>query len=171
MSHFSHFLGPNMPDVSSGKQLRHDLVGPADPVSKLRPIKIFIPENETTLEQRLRLRREEVYAWNQSFWTKHNISFVEVSRFKVEQTLFNGSSATTIYPGWKESILQEQKKFVETTMKELGINSPELMKSEKMSEFYKKFLDSKWQTHYNYNWQVWLTPNDILNSNIEIWCL
>ncbi|XP_054288714.1 COA8 family protein CG14806, mitochondrial-like [Macrosteles quadrilineatus] len=54
-----------------------DMIGPPDPVSNLRPIKFHIPANETSIEKRLRLKRQEVQQWNQDFWASHNSKFVK----------------------------------------------------------------------------------------------
>uniref|UniRef100_A0A0K0FFW4 Apoptogenic protein 1, mitochondrial (inferred by orthology to a human protein) n=1 Tax=Strongyloides venezuelensis TaxID=75913 RepID=A0A0K0FFW4_STRVS len=54
---------------------RFDWVGPADRVSKIRPIKLRIVDNETELEKKYRLDREELNEWNSKFWENHNIAF------------------------------------------------------------------------------------------------
>ncbi|KAF6206842.1 hypothetical protein GE061_018078 [Apolygus lucorum] len=54
-----------------------DLVGPPDPLSNIRPITFHIPEAESGLEKKYRLRRMAVQAWHQSFWAHHNAAFVK----------------------------------------------------------------------------------------------
>jgi Apoptogenic protein 1 len=55
-----------------------DVFGPPDPKSNLRLIRFYIPPNETKAEQDYRLKRMEVQAWNQKFWSDHNIEFALV---------------------------------------------------------------------------------------------
>ena len=59
-------------------QITEDYVGPPDKSSNMRPYVRYIKENETNLEKTLRLRRIEVDAWNNDFWSKHNKRFYEV---------------------------------------------------------------------------------------------
>ncbi|KAL6264623.1 hypothetical protein P5V15_004724 [Pogonomyrmex californicus] len=61
----------------------HDVIGPPDPISNLRPIIFASPTKETYLEKKYRELREETQQWNQMFWSKHNTNFVEErSRFQ-----------------------------------------------------------------------------------------
>jgi hypothetical protein len=62
----------------SPKPTTHDMIGPPDPVSNLRPIVFHVPRNEHAVEKEFRVRREEVQKWNEAFWTKHNQSFITV---------------------------------------------------------------------------------------------
>ncbi|XP_036139263.1 cytochrome c oxidase assembly factor 8 isoform X2 [Monomorium pharaonis] len=55
----------------------HDVIGPPDPVSNLRPIVFASSTKETYLEKMHRDLRKETQQWNQIFWSKHNISFIE----------------------------------------------------------------------------------------------
>ena len=63
---------------SAPPNITSDWIGPPDSVSNLRPIKFYIPSDETELQKCYRLQREKVQQWNQQFWLKHNIKFVEV---------------------------------------------------------------------------------------------
>ncbi|XP_017793459.1 PREDICTED: APOPT family protein CG14806, mitochondrial isoform X2 [Habropoda laboriosa] len=54
-----------------------DMIGPPDPISNLRPIIFAKFDKESKLEKIYREVREETQIWNQKFWTKHNISFIE----------------------------------------------------------------------------------------------
>lgn len=54
------------------------MVGEPNPLTNLRPLKFHIPENETEIERRYRLKREEVQQWNDRFWARHNTRFFEV---------------------------------------------------------------------------------------------
>ena len=51
-------------------------VGPPDPVSNLRPIRIKQKEGETETEKRLRELRMDTAQFNQEFWSSHNQKFI-----------------------------------------------------------------------------------------------
>ena len=108
--------------------MKYDLVGPPDTASNLRPIKFKIPENETELQKRLRNLREETQEFNQKFWSQHNSEFVEGRDAHIQKVL-------------KEKYQNEVNKST--------------ISAEEMSVYYKKFLDSKWRSHIDYNleWQ------------------
>lgn len=57
-------------------------IGPPDKMSNLRPILRYKPENESTTEEILRLKRLDVQEWNQQFWQNHNKHFYEVYRLQ-----------------------------------------------------------------------------------------
>ncbi|KAG7207345.1 hypothetical protein KM043_009009 [Ampulex compressa] len=57
--------------------LRIDMIGPPDPISNLRPILFAKCKDETSLERRYRKAREDTQLWNQNFWRKHNLKFIE----------------------------------------------------------------------------------------------
>ncbi|XP_030378989.1 APOPT family protein CG14806, mitochondrial [Scaptodrosophila lebanonensis] len=54
-----------------------DYIGPPDPDSNLRPYVRHYNNRETPLAKKLRLRRIEIDAWNNDFWTKHNKRFYQ----------------------------------------------------------------------------------------------
>ncbi|XP_076393155.1 cytochrome c oxidase assembly factor 8 isoform X2 [Megachile rotundata] len=54
-----------------------DIIGPPDPVSNLRPIIYAKPKNESNLEKKYREAREDTQLWNENFWRKHNMSFIQ----------------------------------------------------------------------------------------------
>ncbi|KAH7730401.1 Protein Y39B6A.34 a [Aphelenchoides avenae] len=56
---------------------RYDWVGPADKISKIRPIKLRRVNGETGTERDYRTSREELNEWNSSFWRAHNQLFDE----------------------------------------------------------------------------------------------
>lgn len=56
---------------------QHDIIGPPDPVSNLRPIVFARPAKETYLEKKYREHREDTQRWNQEFWFKHNTNFTK----------------------------------------------------------------------------------------------
>ncbi|PVU90680.1 hypothetical protein BB561_004772 [Smittium simulii] len=51
------------------------MVGQPDPVSNLRPFKLFKPFDETKAERCYRLLREEAERYNQDFWSSNNLAF------------------------------------------------------------------------------------------------
>ncbi|XP_011690176.1 PREDICTED: apoptogenic protein 1, mitochondrial [Wasmannia auropunctata] len=67
-------------------QKLHDVIGPPDPVSNLRPVVFASRSKETYLEKSYRELREETQQWNQIFWSKHNTNFIE-ERKQFQQTL------------------------------------------------------------------------------------
>ncbi|XP_070150577.1 cytochrome c oxidase assembly factor 8 isoform X1 [Polyergus mexicanus] len=62
--------------LKNNKQI-HDLIGPPDPVSNLRPIIFARSAKETYFEKRYIDLREKTQQWNQEFWVKHNTNFNE----------------------------------------------------------------------------------------------
>ena len=44
-------------------------------MTNLRPVKFAVAEDETELEARLRVARQEAQTWNQQWWHTHNTSF------------------------------------------------------------------------------------------------
>jgi len=109
-------------------KFEHDLIGPPDTASNLRPIQFKVSENETELQTRLRLLRQETQEFNQTFWVQHNAEFTS---------------------GREEHIAQVLKEKYENDVAKTTISA------EEMSVYYKKFLDSKWRSHIDYNleWQ------------------
>ncbi|XP_047361789.1 COA8 family protein CG14806, mitochondrial [Vespa velutina] len=67
-------------------EVNFDQIGKPDPVSNLRPIIFKKSLNESKLEKKYREAREDIQLWNQTFWTKHNKSFVQ-ERNKFQETL------------------------------------------------------------------------------------
>jgi len=103
----------------------YDHIGPADSLSNILPVKFFIPSNETVTERNFRLKKKEVMEWNQSFWADHN------SKFMKEKDLF-------IQQNTDPSSRDFNKKS---------------LSAEKMSEFYRKFLNDNKLSHKQYNYQ------------------
>ncbi|KAI9311643.1 hypothetical protein BX666DRAFT_1994098 [Dichotomocladium elegans] len=58
------------------KPVALDMIGTPDPVSNLRPVRYYIPPNETKEEREWRLLRQKVDDFNQNFWTANNTLFV-----------------------------------------------------------------------------------------------
>jgi len=102
------------------------LIGPPDPISNLRPLRIKRVENETPTQRRLRELRIESQEFNQKFWLQHNREFTKGRADYVKKVL-------------QEKYPNEKSK---TT-----INANE------MSVYYKSFLDAHWKSHLDYNWQ------------------
>ncbi|XP_007663341.1 cytochrome c oxidase assembly factor 8 isoform X2 [Ornithorhynchus anatinus] len=105
-----------------------DWIGPPDRYSNLRPIKFYVPENESPLEQQLRKLRQETQEWNQRFWATQNLAF------------------------WKE-----KEEFIYRRLKAKGLEVRDetgqkiTLSAEEMADFYKEFLSKNFKKHMNYN--------------------
>ncbi|KAJ8288945.1 hypothetical protein COCON_G00016040 [Conger conger] len=114
---------------------KHDWIGPPDRLSNLRPIIYHIPENESTLERRLRHLRQETEDWNHQFWSNQNITFSK-----------------------------EKDEFIHTCLKSKGLSRRDengrkrTLSTEDMAIFYKDFLDKNCTKHSNYN-KEWYKRN------------
>nr|CAD7425949.1 unnamed protein product [Timema monikensis] len=101
----------------------HDMIGPPNPVSNLRPMVLHVAPDESPLEKEYRLAREEAAKWNELFWSKHNTSF-----------------------------FKERKAFMETRLPaDLSPGETTTVSADEMSVFYKAFLDKNWKIHLDYN--------------------
>ncbi|XP_046390608.1 COA8 family protein CG14806, mitochondrial [Ischnura elegans] len=110
--------------MNNPKKINTDLIGPADPVSNLRPVVFKISDKESPLEKKLRLQREEVQKWNQNFWWHHNNNF-----YKQKQEYIQRSALRN----------------------ETGSTEKNALTTKEMSTFYKDFLDKNWEVHRKYN--------------------
>ncbi|XP_059222550.1 COA8 family protein CG14806, mitochondrial [Stomoxys calcitrans] len=101
--------------------IKCDYIGPPDKISNIRPFVRSIPDNETELQKKLRLKRTTVEEWNHSFWSRHNKRFYDEKKDFVRLHSFGG----------------------------IDDISPD-----KISEFYKLFLDKNRRLHilYNFSW-------------------
>ncbi|XP_066995588.1 COA8 family protein CG14806, mitochondrial [Anabrus simplex] len=115
------------------KNVKRDMIGPANSISNLRQMVLHVPKDETPLETEFRLRREEVRQWNETFWTEHNREFYKKRR----------------------AFISASKEASNPT----DVNTQ--MTADEMSIFYKKFLDEKWKTHVLYNFE-WYRRNIML---------
>ncbi|CAK9799321.1 COA8 family protein CG14806, mitochondrial [Anthophora quadrimaculata] len=83
--------------------IQADMIGPPDPISNLRPIIFAKSDKENKLEKLYRELREDTQIWNQNFWTKHNINFIEErKRFQENlktqgKTSFNADDMSIFY--------------------------------------------------------------------------
>ncbi|KAK2852734.1 hypothetical protein Q7C36_007935 [Tachysurus vachellii] len=114
---------------------KYDWIGPPDKLSNLRPIIYHIPENETTLERKLRHLRQDTEDWNHDFWTRQNITFSKE----------------------KEEYIQSQLKAKGLTERDENGRKRNL-NSEEMATFYKHFLDKNYEKHAAYN-KEWYQRN------------
>lgn len=115
------------PDLARADQ---DCIGPADPISRMRPIHFHVPPNETPLQAAYRTARDDTQGWNQTYWLHHNASFEK------EKQAFISSKLTEKY---KDSdLLGDSQQRANLT-------------AEEMAEFYKHFLDSNYERHMQYN--------------------
>lgn len=125
---FSHHKEEETPRREEQQPPKHDQIGPPDPVTNLRQVRLHIPPNESKLHERYRLLREDTHRWNDKFWRRHNRAFARGKEDFVAKVLKER------YPG------------------EPGKNT---VTAEEMSEFYREHLNSKWRLHLDYNleWQ------------------
>ncbi|CAN9502658.1 unnamed protein product [Ophioblennius macclurei] len=126
---------PKRSAVRPAPSTTHDWIGPPNPLSNLRPIVYRVPEDESELERRLRLLRQETEDWNHQFWTKQNISFTK------EKEAF---------------IISHHKSRGSTLHDEKGRRRN--LDSEEMAVFYKSFLDKNRMRHASYN-KEWYRRN------------
>ncbi|XP_068456494.1 cytochrome c oxidase assembly factor 8 isoform X2 [Clinocottus analis] len=116
----------------------HDWIGPPNPLSNLRPVVYFVPEDESELQRRLRRLRQETEDWNHEFWTQQNISFNK----------------------GKDS-------FISSQLSEKGLSLRDengrrrTLGSEDMAVFYKSFLDTNRTRHSDYN-KEWYRRNFLI---------
>lgn len=134
-------------------QIDRNYIGPPDKLSNLRPILRHASKDETPLDRELRLKQIEVEEWNQRFWQTHNQKFIKVS--------CPLDNVQCISSNWKfrsnssfSLCFQEKEAFILANKDD----ESDTLSADKMSEFYKKFLDENWQTHFNYN-QTWYKYN------------
>ncbi len=66
--------------VPAPDNIETDWIGPPDPDSNLRPVKFFIPPDESVVEKDFRTKREDVMKWNHEYWAKHNKKFIKVRK-------------------------------------------------------------------------------------------
>nr|XP_033807502.1 uncharacterized protein LOC117363592 isoform X2 [Geotrypetes seraphini] len=113
----------------------YDWIGPPDKYSNLRPIKFYICERESCLEQKLRTLRQETQDWNQKFWANQNIAFHK-----------------------------EKEEFILSRLKASGLKERDedgrkrILTVEEMADFYKDFLSKNFNKHACYNSAL----NDVL---------
>ncbi|XP_063296527.1 cytochrome c oxidase assembly factor 8 [Pelobates fuscus] len=114
---------------------KYDWIGPPDRLSNLRPIKFFVPKNESEPERKLRELREETQDWNQRFWATQNLTF-----------------------------LKEKEDFITARFKALGLDERDeeghkrKLNAEEMAVFYRDFLSENLEKHTRYN-REWYQRN------------
>ncbi|XP_076043080.1 cytochrome c oxidase assembly factor 8 isoform X2 [Oratosquilla oratoria] len=110
----------------------HDCIGPPNKFSNIRPIKFYVPTNETPLQLQLRKHREETQEWNDEFWKNHNIKFKKMKADFIKKRL--------------------EEKYANT------VEDQKRLTADEMSEFYKAFLDLHRTQHIEYN-KEWYKRN------------
>lgn len=133
-------------------EIDRDYIGPPDKLSNLRPILRHASKDETPLERDLRLKRIEVEEWNQRFWQTHNQKFIKVSC--PAANALSGRNWRFSHIDLSALSFQEKEAFILANK----VDDSDTLSADKMSEFYKKFLDENWQTHFNYN-KAWYRHN------------
>ena len=113
----------------------HDWIGPRYPdQSNVRKVRFRKPQNESPLEQKFRLLREDTEEWHVLQWNEHNEDFHRSKKVFMA-----------------ERVLEKQQNS--ENQEETSSLSPE-----EMSEFYKEFLLRTRSRHLAYNWQ-WYRRN------------
>ncbi|KAK0143612.1 Apoptogenic protein 1, mitochondrial [Merluccius polli] len=113
----------------------HDWIGPPNKLSNIRPITYHVPPEETALERRLRMLRQQTETWNHEFWAHQNVTFSK-----------------------------EKEEFISSQLKAKGMAARDeqgrkhTLNSEEMAVFYKSFLDTNRTRHANYN-KEWYRRN------------
>jgi hypothetical protein len=79
-----------------------DMIGTPDPISNLRPVKYYIPSNETTEEREWRESCQRVDAFNEDFWQKNNTLFMNAKaefedQCKLKNTIQNMAMCVDIF--------------------------------------------------------------------------
>ncbi|KFO22292.1 hypothetical protein H920_16318, partial [Fukomys damarensis] len=110
------------------RKSHHDWIGPPDRHSNLRPVHFFVPENESSLEQKLRELRQETQEWNQQFWANQNLTFSKEKEDFIHSRLQGRSLGLGVESGQKTTLSAEE-----------------------MADFYKEFLSKNFQKHMYYN--------------------
>ncbi|XP_069063380.1 cytochrome c oxidase assembly factor 8 isoform X2 [Pleurodeles waltl] len=106
----------------------HDWVGPPDRHSNLRPVKFYVAKDESPLEHKLRLLRQDTQDWNQKFWEHQNLTFSK-----------------------------EKKDFVLARLKAKGLDERDeegrkrTLNVDEMADFYRGFLRKNFKKHAHYN--------------------
>ncbi|KAM3918577.1 cytochrome c oxidase assembly factor 8 [Leptodactylus fuscus] len=114
---------------------KYDWIGPPDRYSNLRPIKYFVPADESPLEKKLRELRQETQDWNQRFWAVQNVTFIK-----------------------------EKEEFIISKLNALGLGQRDeegrkrTLDAEVMADFYKAFLSKNFVRHAQYN-REWYKRN------------
>ncbi|KAL0075167.1 hypothetical protein J3Q64DRAFT_1824565 [Phycomyces blakesleeanus] len=71
-----------------------DMIGTPDPVSNLRPVKYYIPQNESEQDKEWRLIQQSADEFNQNFWTTNNAMFVHAKAEYESQLNARGKEVT-----------------------------------------------------------------------------
>ncbi|XP_040267648.1 cytochrome c oxidase assembly factor 8 [Bufo bufo] len=114
---------------------KYDWIGPPDRYSNIRPIKYFVPADESPLERKLRELRQETQDWNQKFWANQNLTFI-----------------------------REKEEFIILKLRALGLGQRDeegrkrTLDAEVMADFYKNFLGKNFSKHAQYN-REWYKRN------------
>ncbi|CEI89680.1 hypothetical protein RMCBS344292_04029 [Rhizopus microsporus] len=82
------------PTEDLSKPVAADMIGTPDPISNLRPVKYYIPPDETKEEREWRESCQRVDEFNQSFWYKNNLMFAEAKAEYEEQLRKSGQEVT-----------------------------------------------------------------------------
>ncbi len=132
----------------------YDQIGPVDKVSNLRPIKFYIPPDETKIEKEYREKRQKIFDFNHKYWSEQNLSFIE-SRREFSAKLRN------------KKILNEKIFGISRSID--SVSEENMNESKEMNQFYKEFLNANYQKHYKYNTEWFKLNLSLLFPALRVW--
>jgi hypothetical protein len=121
-----------------------DWIGPADPVSRIRPIHLQRSRFETEAERSYRTQREALQHWNDVFWRAHNQIYDKVW-LSVNEIIAS-------------LCLQERQEYLQRALSaNQQLQTPldkDTVSTNALNEFYKDFLNKRRSALLQYNWHV-----------------
>ena len=113
-----------------------DMIGPKYPGnSNVRQVQFRKVENESDIETKYRLTREETENWHVQYWESHNSDFKNMKKIFIAETVL------------KKQQEQEQNNEVSDQTSETTIE----LNADEMSVFYKQYLRETQSKHLQYN--------------------
>ncbi|KAI9018140.1 hypothetical protein CLU79DRAFT_761902 [Phycomyces nitens] len=91
---FISHKGPDKKYDWMSSPVEADMIGTPDPVSNLRPVKYYIPLNESEQDKEWRLIQQKADDFNQNFWTTNNAMFVNAKADYENQLIAKGEEVT-----------------------------------------------------------------------------
>ena len=125
------------------KNVERDWIGPPDKNSNIRPVQIYVPENETKLQRQLRTLREDTMKFNNKFWKEHNNEYFQRKELYVKTKLAD-----------KECKENE--------------DAPSTLTPSEMSVFYRKFLNENYHKNLMYNGEWYRRNFSIFSLTVKV---
>lgn len=121
----------------------YDQIGPADKISNLRKCRYLVPRDESRLERDYRQLREKVFEFNNDYWTQQNLKFLDSKKRYLQRVKMREQYEQRLQNNASQSSQSNEKS--------------DLI----MNEFYQKFLNDNYYSHYEYN-KNWYKYNFML---------